>query len=183
MLMSAEKSQLLVIDIQDRLLPVMADPAAVVKAATILLQAAARLKLPVTISEQYPKGIGPTVAEVTAAADGAKIIEKLAFSCLREPKLEKPLLDQRGRGRPQVVLLGIEAHVCVLQTALDLKDRGFDVFVVADGISARMKGSVDIALSRMAHAGVVPVTTEMVVFEWLDRAGTDDFKALSKLIK
>lgn len=183
MLMSAGKSQLLVVDIQERLLPVMADPAAVVKSAQILLQAAARLKVPVTISEQYPKGIGPTVAEVTAAAGNAKTIEKLAFSCLREPNLEKPLLDQRSKGRPQLVLLGIEAHVCVLQTALDLKDRGFDVFVVADGVSARKKGSVDIALSRMAHAGVVPVTTEMVVFEWLQHAGTDDFKALSKLIK
>lgn len=183
MLMSADRCQLLVIDIQERLLPAMAGGEAVVRNSGILLQAAALTKVPVIITEQYPKGLGPTVAPVAAAAAGGRTLEKLSFSAMRDQKIAKVLVDGRSNGRPQVVVCGIEAHVCVLQTAIDLKDRGFDVFVVADAISSRAEHSHAIALSRMNAAGVVPVTSEMVVFEWVEAAGSETFKAASRLVK
>ncbi|HOV04642.1 MAG TPA: hydrolase [Hyphomicrobiales bacterium] len=183
MLMSAARSQLLVIDIQERLLPAMADSAAVLRNAGIVIAAARRLKVPVVLTEQYPKGLGPTVPEIVAAAGEARVFEKLAFSAMRDARTAKALVDRRGSGRPQVVVCGIEAHVCVLQTALDLKERGFDVFVVADAVSSRVRGSHETALQRMAAAGVVAVTAEMVAFEWVEAAGTDDFKAIARLVK
>lgn len=180
MLIDAERSCLLVIDIQSKLLPAMAEPERVVANTAVLLKAAQRLHIPVLVSEQNPRGLGPTVPELALLLPAESAIEKLHFSCLRDHGFAKRL---REIGRRQAVLTGIEAHVCVLQTALDLLVDGADVFVVADATSSRLLSSQEIAFERMRQAGVRVVTTEMVLFEWLRRAGTPEFKDLSALIK
>ena len=181
MILSTATSQLLVIDVQEKLAPAMSDAAPVIENSARLVTAARHFALPVTISEQYPRGIGPTVATIReAAGNEARYFEKLAFSCLRDEAIAAHLEAQE---RKQIVVTGIEAHVCVLQSALDLRSAGHEVFVVVDAVASRQEASRQTALRRMEQAGVHPVTTEMVIFEWLGRAGTPDFKALLPLIK
>jgi nicotinamidase-related amidase len=108
------------------------------------------------------------------------VIHKTAFSCAREPMFADALA---AAGRPQVVLCGMETHVCVLQTAIDLQEQGYAVHVVADAVGSRDPARRELGLARMRHAGCTIVDSEMVVFEWLGAAGTDEFKAVSKLIK
>lgn len=180
MLLNVPDSLLLIIDIQDRLLPVMQEGARVVRNAGILLQAARALELPALITEQYPKGLGATVAAVKAAAGDAPVLEKMHFSGWQDPHIRRHVIDAE---RPQVVISGIEAHVCVLQTALGLAEAGRKVAVVTDAISSRQVESVTIAQQRMAQAGIALVTTEMCVFEWLGSAAHPQFKSLSALIK
>jgi len=173
-LVRAADSALVVIDIQERLASVMPVREAVVRATGILLQAAACLEIPVWFTEQYPKGLGSTVAEVAAMLPkGAQRVEKTCFSgCAALPLT-----------RPQVVLAGMEAHVCVLQTALELAATGREVFVVADAICSRTEANHANALARLRHAGVVVTNTESVIFEWLRDAAHEHFRAISKLIR
>lgn len=181
MLLDAVKSSLLVIDMQERLLPAMAEGGRVLAETKILMTAARELGLPVTLSEQYPKGLGHTVAEL--ASNEAKVFEKLAFSCWRDEAIHRHLIALHEDGRPQVIVAGIEAHICALQSCIDMAQAGFAVYAVADAMSSRMPESAALALQRMAHAGVEVVNTEMALFELLGRAGTPEFKALSALIK
>jgi nicotinamidase-related amidase len=184
MRMIRDASQLLVIDVQEKLLPAVANAAQVEAMCVRLLKIARRLGAPVTISEQYPKGMGPTVAAVRAeAGNQAVVLDKICFSCFAEGKLRDRLADLQAEGRNQIVLAGVEAHVCVAQTALDLAARGFDAFVVADAVGSRSEESRALALARLREAGVVIVDSEMVMFEWLARAGTAEFKELQQLIK
>lgn len=183
MLIEAAKSFLLLIDMQERLLPAMAGGKEVERRCGILLEAAKQLEVPVLASEQYPKGLGHTVPGLRAALGNAPIFEKTAFSCWREPALKQALIAHHESGRPQVVIAGIEAHVCVAQTALDLAAAGFAVFAVADAMTSRAARSAELAESRLRHAGVFVINTEMAVFELLGRAGTPAFKALSVLIR
>jgi nicotinamidase-related amidase len=180
-LMEANKSSLLIVDVQDRLLPAMSEPERLIARSSILLTSAAALGLPVTISEQYPKGLGHTVTALHS--NTATVFEKSAFSCWRDAALKAHFIAMHDGGRPQVVIGGIEAHVCVLQTAIDMAQAGFGVFVVADAVSSRKPESAALAFDRMRDAGVQVVNTEMVVFELLGKAGTAEFKALSGLIK
>jgi Isochorismatase family len=181
MLLSAPKSSLLLIDIQDRLLPAMANPDQVIAKSKILLQAAETLGLPVTISEQYPKGLGHTVAALQSKT--ATTFEKLSFSCWRDGALKTHLIGLHETSRPLVIVAGIEAHVCVMQTCIDLANAGFGVFAVADAMSSRKPESAALALERMRADDVQVVNTEMVVFELLEKAGTPEFKALNGLIR
>jgi nicotinamidase-related amidase len=181
MLLDAGKSSLLVIDMQERLLPAMAESARVLAKTKILMTAARELSLPVTMSEQYPKGLGPTVPELQS--NGAKVFEKLSFSCWRDQPFRRHFIELHEGGRPLVIVAGIEAHVCVLQTAADMAHAGFGVYVVVDAVSSRAPESVNLAMQRLAHDGVEVVNTEMVIFELLAKAGTPQFKALSALIK
>ncbi|MDF2120501.1 isochorismatase family protein [Roseiarcaceae bacterium H3SJ34-1] len=185
MILNRQKSQLLVVDIQARLLPVMAEQERLMANVARLCQAARLLDIPITISEQYPKGIGPTVPGVIdACGSEAMVLPKMTFSCLREEALAQRI-NELGKVhlRRQVVVCGIEAHVCVLQTALDLRSDGFDVVVIGDAISSRTAESKSFAIERMRSHDVDVATTEMAVFEWLERAGTTQFKTLSQLIK
>ena len=182
--MDARRSQLVVIDVQARLVPAMADPDALVDACVFLAQVAGHCRVPVMITEQYPAGLGHTVPSVLAASTRPAVVEKTAFSLAQENRAIDRLRRQRAsQGRTQVVVCGVEAHVCVLQSALDLRASGFDVFVVADAITSRRIGSRDVALSRLAHAGIVPVTSEMVAFEWLADAKAKAFKPVSALVR
>lgn len=183
MLLSALKSQLLIVDVQERLAPTIHAIEDVKLGCRHLLQASKQLKVPALLSEQYPKGLGVTVSDITHHADHSKTFDKITFSCLGDKKLATTLLANSKAGRNQIIVAGIEAHICVLQTCLQLRERGFEVAVVADAVSSRKRDSVDLALSRMAHEGIMLVTVEMVLFEWLERAGTETFKAISALIK
>ena len=180
MLIDRDRSFLLLVDVQDRLLPAMAEPETLLRNAAILLKAAARLGVPVLASEQYPSGLGHTVPELASLLPAGAVMEKVAFSCLGEAG---PTDRIASFGRKQAVICGIEAHVCVLQTAMDLAAKGYEPFVVRDAVSSRAALSVDTALARFQKTGIEVVTTEMVVFEWLARAGTDEFKEVSRLIR
>lgn len=183
MLLDRSRSQLLVVDVQDRLLPAMHDGERMVANCAILMQAAHRLGIPVTISEQYTKGLGATIGRLADLKGDAVVLEKLHFSCAADGGISKRVRGLASEGRSQVMICGIESHVCVLQSALGFADGGLNVFVAADAVTSRKQASVDVALPRFRHAGVTVITTEMAVFEWLHVAGTPEFKDLSKLIK
>jgi len=180
MLLDADKSVLCVIDVQERLAPATAEPDQVVERTALLMTAAARLDVPILISEQYPKGLGPTVETLSELAPAGAIHPKVHFSCTDDPGY-RARLDGLGRG--QAVLTGMEAHVCVLQTALGAQTAGYQVAVVADAVTSRDPANKAAALQRLAANGIEIVTAEMVVFEWLKAAGSDAFRELSKLIK
>ena len=180
MLLKAADSLLLVVDIQERLLPVMSSPREVIHNSRRLMQAAQRLAVPIMVSEHYPKGIGHTVFDLREFIPEGAVIEKSHFSCAAHPGF----LGQLGVfAKKQIVVVGTEAHVCVLQTVIDLKALGYSVFVVQDAISSRKKESVDLAVERMRMNNIPILNTEMVLFEWLNKAGTPEFKDLMVLIK
>lgn len=180
MLIEAQRSCLLIVDVQQGLAPVMSEPRRVYRGCGLLLRAAGRLGLPVVISEQYPKGLGPTAGELLELAPEGAVMEKLHFSCAHDEGI-RARLD--GLGRDQIVLAGIESHICVLQSALGLQAAGFKPVVVADACASRDPANYEAAMARLAAAGITIATVEMVLFEWLHRAGTPEFKELSALIK
>ncbi|MGO4572844.1 isochorismatase family protein [Microvirga sp. 2TAF3] len=184
MLLNAARSQLIVVDMQARLMPALLDGEAILPRVKTLLRAADRLGVPVTATEQYPQGLGSTVPEILDAFPlDTVILPKTSFSSAGDPAVAARVSTLRGAGRDQIVICGAEAHVCVLQTALDFKTTGMEIFVVGDAVSSRAASSLSAACARLLHAGCHWVTTEMVVFEWLGKAGTDDFRALSALLK
>lgn len=177
MLMNSRRSLLLIVDVQERLVPAVHEPATVVENCAWLVNLAKELAVPVLISEQYPKGLGSTVAEIRDLVEEWELVEKVHFSCAAETSAREAI-DEAGR--EQVIVAGTEAHVCVLQTVLQLLESGREVFVVADAVSSRVPQNAEAGLNRMRQAGAQIVTREMVFFEWLQKAGTDQFKALSK---
>lgn len=183
MLVDAKKATLLLVDMQARLLPAMTGGADAEQRCAILIKAARTLDVPVAASEQYPKGLGHTVPALAAEIGNAPVFEKLAFSCWRDKAIRAHLIAAHEAGRPLVILAGIEAHVCVMQTAADLAAAGFGVFAVADAMASRAPASHALAMERMRQNGVAVVNTEMVVFELLGQAGTAEFKSLSALVR
>jgi len=177
MLCSAADSALVVIDIQERLAPAIHDTDRVVAAAGWLMDVAAQLKVPIHLTEQYPRGLGATVAALRTRADAAQIHQKMHFSWWRAGGVADILT------RGQVMLAGTEAHVCVLQTALDLRAAGYQVFVVEDAVGSRRLADKQCGLERMRAAGCTIVTREMVAFEWLEQAGTDAFRAVQPMLR
>jgi len=167
------------VDVQERLLPAMSDPALVVNNGGRLLEATRTLAVPVIVSEQYPAGLGHTVPELAKLAPANAVHEKLEFSCFANPDLRAAL----SAPERQTVIFGIEAHVCVLQSALDMAAASHDVTIVVDAIGSRAPLSKEVALRRLQDAGVRLATTEMILFEWLRRAGTPEFKTISRLIR
>jgi len=176
MLIEREHSSLLVIDIQERLLPHIHEGETVLANAVWLVKLAQRLGVPAMFSEQYPKGIGHTVAALRGLTFPEAVAEKLHFSCVAAQCLD----GLAGSERPQVVVAGTESHVCVLQTVLDLRAQGKEVFVVADAVGSRKPADKELALARMRSYGVHIVSREMVAFEWLKQAGTDEFREISR---
>jgi len=180
MLISANRSQLLVVDVQERLAPAMHDLAGILKSLALLTAAADAVSVPVTISEQYPKGLGATAPDVAEMAGGAPRYEKLHFSCFGDDALAKRL---SGLDREILVIAGIEAHVCVLQTALGALQNGLLPVVVADAVTSRTPKNHALAMDRMQAAGVTIASAEMVAFEWIEKAGTPAFKSIAPLFK
>lgn len=181
-LCDAAAAQLVVVDIQERLAGVMqtADRERVIRNSRILLQAAELLQVPTIVSEQYPKGLGHTEAELTGHLTSAAVVEKSCFACSAESAFSERLA---ANDRKQVVLTGMESHVCVLQTAMELHQGGYRVFVVEDAACSRSVENHRNAMARLRTAGVAVSNTESVLFEWLRDAKHEHFKAISKLIK
>jgi len=178
MLINRENSLLLIIDVQERLAPAMDSPREVITNCSRLTGIARALNIPFLITEQYPKGLGPTMIDVRKeAGEDAPYLEKTEFSCLRNDILAERI---KSSGKQQIVIAGVETHICVLQTAIDLKDAGFDVFVVSDASSSRNPLQAVIAYQRMMRHGIDIVSSEMVFFEWLQKAGTEEYKTLSR---
>lgn len=177
MLMKIETSCLLAVDFQERLMPAVHDADRIVANGAWLIQIAQRLNVPVLASEQYPRGLGHPVAAIRELLPAEAFMEKLHFSCAAERDCMRRI---DALGRQQIVVIGAEAHVCVLQTALDLHAAGRDVYLVADAVSSRSPRDVELALERMRAEGVRVVSREMVVFEWLHQAGDDRFREISR---
>jgi nicotinamidase-related amidase len=177
MLMRTELSCLLVVDLQERLMPAIHRADEVVANGVWLIRIAQRLNVPILASEQYPRGLGHTVAAIRELLPAEAFMEKTHFSCVAERECMRRI---DACGREQLVVIGTEAHVCVLQTALDLRATGKEVYLVADGVSSRSPRDVELALERMRAAGVRIVSREMVAFEWLHQAGTDTFREISR---
>ena len=178
-----DRAALLVIDVQERLAPAMpADRLPdVLRNTRILIETAREFVLPILVSEQYPKGLGPTVPEIRAVLpDGCAPAPKTAFSCCGEPAFA-PLFDQIA-GR-DLILCGIETHVCVLQTALDLLEQGRRVYVAADAVASRTTLNWQTGLDLMRQAGAVIGTTEVFAFGLVRTAGTEQFKRVSRMVK
>ncbi|MEO7093256.1 MAG: isochorismatase family protein [Polyangiales bacterium] len=179
-----QSTALLVIDVQERLAPAM-EPKAyerLLRSLDVLLSAAQLLQVPTAATEQYPKGLGDTVEPVRALLDGLKVqrIAKTAFSACDAPDVARWLGTVAPRA---VVVVGVESHVCVFQTVRELAARGIDVHVPHDAVASRRDDDKQIALDLMRRAGATITTTETVVFDWLQKAEGDAFKALSKKIR
>ncbi|MBY0229975.1 MAG: hydrolase [Gemmataceae bacterium] len=169
---------LLVIDMQEKLLPLIPAASALVRDCAFLVDAAQALGMTVQATEQYPKGLGPTVPELARRLPHRP--DKTAFSCCAVPEVAETFHRQ---ARPKVVLCGIEAHVCVLNTALDLLAQGFRVYVAADAVASRFARDAEIALRRLEQAGAILTTAEGCVFEWVGGAGHPGFKTISRLVQ
>jgi nicotinamidase-related amidase len=172
-LIVARRSFLLVVDVQAKLVPVIDGGDAVVGACRWLVDVARDVDVPVRYCEEYRRGLGPTVALLAAALKDEERLEKLHFGIASEPACRDALA---ALGRDQAVLCGMEAHVCLLQSALGLLALGYEVFVVADAVGSRFAASRRAALDRMVAEGVSVVTREMVLFEWVEQAGTEQFR-------
>ena len=183
--LSRSRAALLVVDIQDRLLPAMPEDALaeVLRNTAILILAAQQLGLPIVVSQQYPRGLGPTaraIEDALAAGGAVHRFDKLEFSAVAAPGFAAlaPRL-----GRDQWIVCGMEAHVCVYQSARDLAARGLATHVCADAVCSRTAQNRELGLGLAARAGAIVTPTETCVFDLLGRAGTDEFRALSKAIK
>lgn len=172
--------QALCIDIQERLFPHIDQHDELADRCRRLIQGFRVLDVPITVTEQYVKGLGPTISVIQEALGEYQAHEKMSFSCCGVHAVEAAIL---GAGRNQVVLFGIETHVCVLQTALDLLSQGRTVIVVEDAVSSRSANDKRVAIERMRHHGAIITTVESVLFELLGTSGTDTFKAISALVK
>jgi nicotinamidase-related amidase len=176
--MTARDGALLVVDVQQKLVDRMRYRDLVVANSVRLVRAAGLLSLPVFATEQYPKGLGPTVAELADLIPHRP--DKVTFHCCAVPELLEQLYGRRIR---HVTIAGIEAHVCVAQTALELMGLGFRVQVPADAVASRAKIDWEIALRRLERAGAVVTTTEAILFEWTESSDNPHFKAISALVK
>ncbi len=167
-------------DIQERLLPAICENEPLVDNVVRLIKGACILGVPLFATEQYRKGLGPTVPEVASAIAGFAPMEKVAFSACGAPGFLAALEERKVS---QAILCGMETHVCVMQTCVDLLARGLSVFVAADAVSSRTPENRRIGLERMRDAGAVIVSTEMALFELLEQAGTEEFKKILALVK
>lgn len=182
--MNRKMSQLILVDIQDKVIAPIGDAARLTEVLVRLVKFASRLEVPVTVTEHYPEGLGATVESIRRElSEDTQVLRKHHFSCIADDTLRHHLEDLRDLGRGQAVVAGIEAHVCVAQTALDLIVEGYQVFVVADAVASRAPASRKIALQRLRQAGASIVESEMVLFEWLEMSGTPEFRELHPLIK
>jgi nicotinamidase-related amidase len=176
--MSATDTGLLVIDVQEKLMAKIPQAEALVRNIAFLVDGARLLGVPVQATEQYPKGLGPTVPELARRLPERP--DKVAFSCCAIPGVVEGF--QRA-ARPKIVLAGIETHVCVQQTALDLLAQGFQVYLPVDAVASRFALDHDYALRRLEKAGAVLTTSETAVFEWVGGAGAPQFKEVSRLVQ
>ncbi len=180
-LVDRKKVGLLIIDIQDRVNQAMQDPENVLNNSIKLIETFKLLNRPIWLTEQYPAGLGPTNARlISTLPEQVLRREKIRFSCTGDASLIEEI---RQKDIKQLVVIGVESHVCVFQSAMDLLTQGFQVFIPADAVSSRRQLDWETGLQRARMAGIIVTTTEMVIFEMLAAAGSPEFKAISKLVK
>lgn len=177
MLLQVEQSTLVIIDVQEKLAPVVHQRDQLITRMRWLGEIAQELNVPTLVTEQYPKGLGYSVSELSGVIEQAQVIEKMHFSAMQEAEFADTLKQQ---GRRQIILMGIEAHVCILQTAMDLAQQGYSVYVVEDAVGSRRDSDKQAALSRLRQHGVIIITSEMAAYEWMHRSGTDQFRHITK---
>lgn len=171
---------LMIIDLQKRLVPYVRNADILVTQTRILMGAVRILGIPLLVTEQYPEGIGPTITELKSLLGDTPVISKRTFSCCREPKVMTALNVLQRR---QILICGIETHVCVFQTAADLIERGYQVQVAADAVSSRTEANQTLGLTRIQHAGGEITSVESAIFELLETSACPEFKQVLKLIK
>ncbi len=170
----------LVIDIQERLFPVMWKNEKLLQNCKILIRGLKELNLPLIITQQYTKGLGETLPEIKSVISDFTFIEKRDFSCCDEPTFSEKLKES---GAKNIIICGIESHVCVLQTAVDLKESGFNPIVVMDCVSSRTKDNVKMAKERFRHEGIMMASYESILFELTWSSEAAEFRAISGLVK
>ncbi len=177
MLLDKNKSCLLVVDVQEKLASQVINAKHMIQRCEWLMRLASELDVPVLACEQYPKGLGYTIEPLRSLLPMHVVLEKVTFSAYKDSHICSEI---QRINRKQLILVGIETHVCILQTALDLVAAGLEVYVVLDAISARHLADHHAAIDRMKQAGVHVITSEMVFYEWMKQAGTPVFKALNQ---
>ncbi len=178
------RAQLMIIDVQEKLAPHIEGGEAAAANCGRLIRYARRLGVPITITEQYSKGLGPTLSTLReVAGNETPCLEKITFSCWRNDAIRGRIEALAAEGRDQIVIAGTETHVCVGQTVLDLLAASHNVFLVADAVGSREARVRDLALERYRREGAKIVTQEMIGFEWLDRGDDPAFKDLIAIIK
>jgi len=180
MRVKVEESLGLIIDIQEKLFPHISEHDQLSRNTEILISGLKILEVPIIVTEQYVKGLGPTIAPLSQLLEDQESIEKMSFSCCDEELFIKEIKKQEKK---VIIIAGIEAHVCVLQTVIDLLEKGFKVVVIEDCISSRSLNNKNIAIERMRQEGAIISSYESVLFELTKVSGTDKFKAISKLVK
>lgn len=174
MLMNRNDSLLLIIDVQEHLAPAQESPRDVINGCAALLDIAKKLNIPFVVAEQNHKSFGPTMIDLRIVlGDDVNYHEKDTFSCYKNPEIRKAIEDS---GKKQIVIAGLETHICILQTALDLHQAGFEVFVVADACSSRNGMQSALGIQRLLQNNVDVATVEMTIFEWLENSRSAEFK-------
>ncbi|MBU1701347.1 MAG: hydrolase [Candidatus Eisenbacteria bacterium] len=171
---------LVVIDVQERLLPHIHQHGEMVQSIRRLIRGCKIVEVPIFATEQYTKGLGPTCRPVLETLEGVERMEKLTFSCWQHDPFREAVA---ATGRRQALLCGIESHVCVFQTALEMNDDGFEVFIVGDAVSSRFPRNIELAMMRFQQEGIRLTSVETAVFEMLTRCATEPFRAWSKILK
>ncbi len=172
---------LVLVDVQEKLIGAMAEGPAICERIKIMLQAADLLKLDVIVTEQYPRGLGNTVTELSELyPEKTPVIEKITFSCLGEPEFNKAIQHKPYK---TLILMGIEGHVCVFQTALDALNKGFEIIILADTVSSRRTENCQMALAQLQQAGAAVLPTESILFMLMRDSKHPAFREISKLIK
>ncbi len=179
-ILKRSETTLVIVDIQEKLASVMNKREQVIRNCLHLIEATKLLTVPITLTEQYPEGLGPTVSEIKNALPSYKPITKMSFDCCREDGF----MDQiNSSHKKQVILSGMEAHICVLQTCLSLLKEGFAVHIVGDAVCSRKKADFITGIEMLRSAGAVITGTETAIFQLLEKAGTDEFREISNRIK
>jgi len=171
-----EQCAAVVVDYQERLMPVMRNADELVRRSTILLKGLKILDVPISMTQQYTKGLGGTISAITEAIETQDFIEKIEFSACSS-------VFEQIREKQYIIVCGVETHICVLQTVIELKENGFVPVVVADCLSSRNELDHDIAIERMKAIGAIITTSESIIFELLEKAGTKTSKKIQKLVK
>jgi nicotinamidase-related amidase len=179
-LLDRDRSTLVIIDVQEKLFPHVHEYERLLARIDLLIAGAKLMGVPILLTEQYPKGLGATIPQIRELIPEIQPLSKIDFSCAAVDGFREQLAALR---RDQIILTGIEAHICVAQTALDLTHKGERVIVAADAVSSRRPYDLKIALGRLKQSGLMLSTAESIVFEWLRRAGTNEFKALQPKLK
>ena len=179
--LSPENSLLVIVDVQERLLPAIQDGQKIIFNSRRLLEAAKAVEVPIVVTEQYPQGLGGTVPElIPFIPEGTVILPKTSFSIYEDDGIQTEI---NSHGRSQIILCGVETHICILQSALDFHDTGHEVYIVVDAVGSRFADDRNTALRRCEAAGMVLTTTETLLFEWCRTAEHPLFKTFSQLAK